>query len=205
MSQPPPATLPPTAASPPPDAATYLYGGLNDKYAYGGDDGLFFPDDDDDDSSGVSAVAIVAVAIALIGLILLYLKRDDLVRYWHRRTAARAAHMLGKDEEMQPVSSWLAGTTKPVKVIIELDGQSHTIGAPRDHFTSVTQLPFALTDACVDSYAPELSGLSIVDLCIAKKCELRYEARDGTVRPVSGTTTEKELQECKSVRVRVLG
>ena len=70
--------------------------------------------------------------------------------------------------------------------------------------TSISSLPFALTDACVDSGFPELSGLSIVDLCIAKKASLSFEGSEGGVmRPVDANTTLDDLMAAKTLRIDV--
>ena len=158
---------------------------------------------DKEDASRSLLVVVFAVLLLLL-LILACLKRDSLVRAWHRRQAARAAKGIGRDEELKPVESWFIGTTKPIKVCVTCQGQTHTIGASRDSFASVTQLPFALTEACVESGFPELSEVSVVDLCIARKATLSYEGSDGRVQPVDGSTMLADLLAAKSIRVAVL-
>ena len=103
------------------------------------------------------------------------------------------------------MESWFGVRTEPVKVMITmLDGTFTTIGASRDAITSISQLPFALTDACVESGFPELRSLSIVDLCIAKKAEMSYETKAGDIVPINATTVTSDLIGVKSLRVRVL-
>ena len=106
---------------------------------------------------------------------------------------------------MKPVSTWF-GTTTTVKVLIEVDGATHTIGASRETFgQGLTQLPFALTDACAESGFPELLSLDIVDLCISKRAELRYEARQGgALQLVDAFTTLDDVMMAKSFHVKVL-
>ena len=157
----------------------------------------------DDEESMTRFTAVAIGVLLLLILILAWLKRDSLFQAWHRRQAARAAKGLGRGEELKPVESWFAGTTKPVKVLITCQGQTHTIGASRDSFSSVTQLPFALTDACVESGFPEISTLSVVDLCIQRKATLSYEGGDGRVQAVHGSTTLDDLLVAKAIHVIV--
>ena len=167
------------------------------------DDDIDLTDEDWEEDEGLPWGKIVAAGGVSMLVLLLLAKKDDFVRAWRRRQAAKAARALGRDEEMAPVESWLIGTTRPVKVMIEVDSDTHTIGADAASFSSVSQLPFALTDACVESGYPELSGLSVVDLTLAKRATLSYEGKDGVVRAVDGQTTAWDLQTAKSVRVIV--
>ena len=176
------------------------YDALDHKFDLGDD----FVDDETDYGETLPVAKIVMLVLLVLVVCVLFLKRDDMMRAWRMRQAARAARALGKDEELKPVDSWF-GTTKPVRVMITMDGQTHTIGADASSIMSISQLPFVLTDACAESGFPELSGVSIVDLCIAKQAELRYEAKDGISRPVDGQTTPWDLQTAKALRVNVEG
>lgn len=69
----------------------------------------------------------------------------------------------------------------------------------------LTQLPFALTDACAESGFPELQSLDIVDLCISKRAELRFEScRGGAPQLVDAHTTVDDVMMAKAFHVKVL-
>ena len=220
-SPPPSASPPPTALRPPPaapgssytyedtsnNASSYLYGGDMGKDGerfFNGNDVDFEDFDEDGDAAGFLPNAVL-IGVLLIGLcVCLWLQRRPMLNAWHRRQA-RLAFSGGPDAEMRPVASWFA-TTSTVRVAVELDGQAHTIGASRETFgQGLAQLPFALTDACAESDFPELRDLDIVDLCIAKRCELRYEAREGgALQLVDAHTTLEDVMMAKSFAIKVL-
>ena len=110
--------------------------------------------------------------------------------------------MIGPDDELMPVSSWL-GTTQPVKVAIEMDGVTHKIGASRDGMASVSRVPFVLTEACCESGYPELANLDMVDLLLSKRAELSCVDSGGVQRRVDGTMTPNDLLTAKAFHVRV--
>jgi len=129
--------------------------------------------------------------------------REPLLRAWHRRQACKAAaRMAGRDGELTPVAYW-GVTTQPVKVKIEMDGMTHTIGASRDGITSVSRLPFVLTEACMESGFPELARLDLVDLLISRRAELALVDESGTSHIVQGTMSTAQLACAKSFLVKV--
>ena len=139
---------------------------------------------------------LIVVLILLVSVLFCY--RRSILRVMNGRSRAIARY-----SEMTP-ASWFGSSTQPVKITITHQGQTHTIGAPRNLITSISQLPTAITEACEASGFPEISSLSVVDMCNEKKASLYYEGSDGRVRPVSGTTTLPDLLEAKSLRVSVL-
>lgn len=156
------------------------------------------------------------VILVLIGvmLIICWSQRHAMLSAWHRRQARLAfpktATMEGEatggaTAEMRPVSTWF-GTTSVVQVTIELDGIQHKIGASRETFgQGLTQLPFALTDACAESGFPELADLDVVDLCISKRAELRFEgASGGALQLIDAHTTVEDVMGAKAFHVKVL-
>ena len=148
------------------------------------------------DGDGMSTEMIVLIVVVVLLV---------LVLFYYRRSIMRAMNGNGRaiTGEMSP-ASWFGSSTQPLKIIITHQGQAHTIGTPRNSVTSISQLPTAITDACEASGFPEISSLSVVDMCNEKKASLYYEGSNGRVLPVSGTTTLPDLLEAKSIRVSVL-
>lgn len=184
-------------------------------YGYGGGDDADWDDKDFDfdDEDGWSWSSILLAAL-LVGAVALFLwsQRHAMLNAWHRRQARLAfpktATMDGEEmssSEIKPVSRWF-GTSSVVPVSIEVDGATHKIGASRETFgQGLTQLPFALTDACAESGFPELQSLDIVDLCISKRAELRFEGcRGGALQLVDAHTTVDDVMMAKAFHVKVL-
>jgi hypothetical protein len=186
----------------------YGYGGDGD----GADDWDKYDFDDDEDGWSWSSILLI---VLLVGMVVLFLwsQRHAMLNAWHRRQARLAfpkdATMQGDEmtstSEIKPVSRWF-GTTSVVPVSIELDGTTHKIGASRETFgQGLTQLPFALTDACAESGFPELQSLDIVDLCISKRAELRFEGcRGGALQLVDAHTTVDDVMMAKAFHIKVL-
>jgi hypothetical protein len=169
----------------------------------GDDDFDFSRFDEPDESGGMPTWAIFLVVISALICLYCFLSRDAILRAWHRRQATRAAAaMHDRNAELMPVSS-LLGTTQPVKVIIEMDGVTHTIGASLHDVESVSRVPFALTDACVDSGFPELSSIDLVDLVLSKRAGVSCEDSSGKRRPLEGSMSAADLAQTKVIHVTV--
>ena len=97
----------------------------------------------------------------------------------------------------------MLGQARDMRVSIEMDGVTHTIGASRDGITSVSRLPFVLTEACVESGFPELARLDLVDLLISGRAELGLLDECGNSHIVQGTMSALHLAQAKSFLVKV--
>ena len=84
-----------------------------------------------------------------------------------------------------------------------MNGTTHTIGAPREGMTSVSRIPFILTEACYESRYPELASVDLVSLVLNKCADLSCIDKDGQQRPVDGSMPSEELYDVKSLHVYV--
>ena len=197
------------------------YNGTHDSYdniynissSYGDTDASYKYSDDPDHldaakrswfQAGVPRWLLVSVIISVVAIAYCVSMRDASMRAWHRRQAAQAAaRMQGRDDELMPVISWLGVTTAATKVTIELNGVTHTIGAPRDDIETVSRLPFVITEACRESGYPELAELDLVDLMLSRTAELSCVDRSGHLRPVDGTMSKADITSMRSFHVKV--
>lgn len=175
-------------------------------------------DFDWDDLSPWGFLGIALVVALQIPVAMACFGAGPLHRWLSRRHAMSMARTGGFDTEMGVADgggaggggplptggiSNLFGKMNPVRVVIESGGAAMTIGAPREHLTSVSQLPFTLTDACVESGYPELQELDLVDLLIRKRATLELEDANGGARPIDSSTVPADIKAAKCIRVKI--
>lgn len=142
------------------DKNTHSYEGKHDPelpwgFGHRGNGSNFDLDDlptwaDEEEPSGggwmPSTTTTIVVALLLICLLLNARRIQQAMKRRAASAAVRFAALRGDgDSELTPVNTWF-GSSAPMRVLVTLNGRTHTIGAETGELISVNQLPFVLSD-----------------------------------------------------------